>query len=91
MRSLMEAEGQGVARGVEFRGAGWSTTDQGGARGTPVEPVDRWATVKMRELGAMVEPTGRGGVWGLQAGGEAKRFPSHGDNGGWQTHGAHTV
>ncbi len=49
------------------------------ARGTPVEPVDRWATVKLRELVAMVEPTDRGGVRGLQAGGEAKGFPSLGD------------
>ncbi len=30
-RSLTEPEGPGAAGGVESRGGGWSTTDQGGA------------------------------------------------------------
>ncbi len=28
-------------------------------RGSPAEPVDRWATAERRELGAMVEPAGQ--------------------------------
>lgn len=28
-------------------------------QGSPAEPVDRWDTAEMRELGAMVQPTGQ--------------------------------
>ncbi len=38
-RCLTEPKGQGTSGGVESRGDGWTTTDQGGAGGTR-EPVE---------------------------------------------------
>ncbi len=94
-----DPEGQGRAdaagyraRGVESRGGGWSTTDQGRAAGMR-EPcgasglTGHGGEEGARSHGKAAESKGWGGVQESEAGGGDMGFSSHDVDGDWQTHG----